>query len=193
MILLPLLGAHAPAPHPQAPQEIVDSFQSFLAKLQSSSGGPSNPSSTPKGQSTSQSKKGETGGEEAENDREMLGEESRSGRDNERGSREGGVSVESRDNGDGGRSMASNSVRDNETRGRVDFENFWEAPAFTWRHPEVTDREIDAVMVSFQFHYIFQLWVYGQHGLNETLQRSCAISTATGFSFDLHDTCSLRS
>jgi len=33
----------------------------------------------------------------------------------------------------------------------VDFENFWEAPAFMWKHPEVTEREIEAVMVSFSF------------------------------------------
>ncbi len=33
----------------------------------------------------------------------------------------------------------------------MDFENFWEAPAFMWKHPEVTEREIEAVMVSFSF------------------------------------------
>jgi hypothetical protein len=41
-----------------APQEIAKDFQSFLAKLQSSSTSPSNPSSTPKGQSTNDSAKG---------------------------------------------------------------------------------------------------------------------------------------
>jgi hypothetical protein len=41
-----------------APQEIAKDFQSFLAKLQSSSTSPSNPSSTPKGQSTNDSSKG---------------------------------------------------------------------------------------------------------------------------------------
>ena len=51
---------HAPAPHPAAPADIVENFQSFLAKLQSSSGGADSPSSTPKGQSTSQSAQGKT-------------------------------------------------------------------------------------------------------------------------------------
>lgn len=51
---------HAPAPHPAAPQEVVDTFQSFLAKLQSSSKGAKNPSSTPKGQSTSSTSQGAT-------------------------------------------------------------------------------------------------------------------------------------
>jgi small subunit ribosomal protein YMR-31 len=41
-----------------APQEIAKDFQSFLAKLQSSSTSPSNPSSTPKGQSAQDSAKG---------------------------------------------------------------------------------------------------------------------------------------
>ena len=31
----------------------------------------------------------------------------------------------------------------------VDFENFWEAPAYYWQPKEVTEREIEAVMVSF--------------------------------------------
>ncbi|WWD15651.1 hypothetical protein CI109_100073 [Kwoniella shandongensis] len=46
---------HAPAPHPCSPPEITDSFQSFLVKLQSSSGGASNPSSNPKGSNPSSS------------------------------------------------------------------------------------------------------------------------------------------
>jgi len=41
-----------------APQEIAKDFQSFLAKLQSSSTSPSNPSSNPKGQSTNDSAQG---------------------------------------------------------------------------------------------------------------------------------------
>jgi len=41
-----------------APQEIAKDFQSFLAKLQSSSTSPSNPSSNPKGQSPKDSAKG---------------------------------------------------------------------------------------------------------------------------------------
>ncbi|WVF72497.1 hypothetical protein IAT40_007313 [Kwoniella sp. CBS 6097] len=40
---------HAPAPHPCAPGEIVDSFQSFLAKLQSSSSSKSSSSSSGSG------------------------------------------------------------------------------------------------------------------------------------------------
>ncbi|ORX39599.1 hypothetical protein BD324DRAFT_614297 [Kockovaella imperatae] len=51
---------HAPAPHPQAPKEVAENFQSFLAKLQSSSKGSDWPSSTPKGQSVEQSSKGQT-------------------------------------------------------------------------------------------------------------------------------------
>nr|XP_019043063.1 hypothetical protein I302_08774 [Kwoniella bestiolae CBS 10118]OCF21993.1 hypothetical protein I302_08774 [Kwoniella bestiolae CBS 10118] len=50
-----------------APKEIVDSFQSFLAKLQSSSDGPENPSSNPKAQSPSDSSKGIVKGEESKN------------------------------------------------------------------------------------------------------------------------------
>jgi hypothetical protein len=57
------LEPHAPAPHPAAPQDVVDNFQSFLAKKQSTSAGPESPSSTPKGQSTSQSAQGQTPGE----------------------------------------------------------------------------------------------------------------------------------
>ncbi|KAJ9121185.1 hypothetical protein QFC24_004859 [Naganishia onofrii] len=59
---------HAPRPHPQAPKEIAESFQSFLAKLQSSSGGASSPSSNPKNQSlesSSQGKVGASSGKEA--------------------------------------------------------------------------------------------------------------------------------
>ncbi|KAJ9111117.1 hypothetical protein QFC19_001316 [Naganishia cerealis] len=52
-------GPHTPKPHPQAPKEIAESFQSFLAKLQSSSGGTAAaPSSTPKNQSSSGAAKG---------------------------------------------------------------------------------------------------------------------------------------
>lgn len=52
-----LQGPHAPRPHPAAPQEVVDSFQSFLAKLQST-GSASNPPSKPKDQSLEDSKQG---------------------------------------------------------------------------------------------------------------------------------------
>ncbi|KAL7418949.1 hypothetical protein Q5752_006633 [Cryptotrichosporon argae] len=58
-------GPHAPAPHPAAPPEIAESFQSFLAKLQSSSGGVDSPSSTPKGQSTAESARGKVSGGDA--------------------------------------------------------------------------------------------------------------------------------
>ncbi|WVQ70417.1 uncharacterized protein L199_008644 [Kwoniella botswanensis] len=58
---------HAPAAHPMAPKEIVEDFQSFLAKLQSSSDGPSNPSSNPKAQSPSESSKGIVRDQESKN------------------------------------------------------------------------------------------------------------------------------
>ncbi|KAJ9116605.1 hypothetical protein QFC20_000538 [Naganishia adeliensis] len=49
---------HAPKPHPQAPKDIAENFQSFLSKLQSSSHGASSPSSNPKNQSLSSSAAG---------------------------------------------------------------------------------------------------------------------------------------
>lgn len=52
------LAPHAPKPHPQAPKDIAENFQSFLSKLQSSSHGASSPSSNPKNQSLSSSAAG---------------------------------------------------------------------------------------------------------------------------------------
>ena len=133
----PPTGAHAPAPPPAAPQEIVDTFQSFLAKLQSSSGGPASPSSTPKGQSPDASAKGHTGGQMAENDRVMESER-KSG--NEGGSRGEGRREGSSVSGGGEKGMGTGK--------KADFENFWEAPEALWRIPEVSEREVEAVMVS---------------------------------------------
>ncbi|KAH8080801.1 hypothetical protein HD553DRAFT_351857 [Filobasidium floriforme] len=50
---------HAPSPHPAAPQDIVDNFQSFLSKFQSTSTSADSPSSNPKGQSLDSSAKGQ--------------------------------------------------------------------------------------------------------------------------------------
>lgn len=144
-------GSHPPAPHPAAPQEIVDNFQSFLAKLQSSSGGADNPSSTPKGQSAKESEKGETGGREAGNEREMIG--GRLGGAGRNTARSGGPTASSgggsAGEGSGTGGGGGGGGPGGKTSGTpVDFENFWEAPEFVWRHPEVTEREIEAVMVS---------------------------------------------
>ena len=95
-----------------APREIAEDFQSFLAKLQSSSSGPGSPSSTPKGQSTEASAKGHTGGQEAE-------------RDSTRGPLE------------------------KKPEKPADFDDFWDAPEKLWMPREVTEREMEAVMVSY--------------------------------------------
>ncbi|WWC85187.1 uncharacterized protein L201_000045 [Kwoniella dendrophila CBS 6074] len=58
---------HAPAAHPMAPKEIVEDFQSFLAKLQSTSDGPENPSSNPKAQTPNESSKGIVRSQESKN------------------------------------------------------------------------------------------------------------------------------
>ena len=81
---------------------------------------------------------GHTGGEEAENDRSMDGG---AGRGSESGS--AGGSGKGVDTSSGEEKMASGSGKP------VDYENFWEAPEFTWRHPDLSEREVDAVMVSF--------------------------------------------
>ncbi|OCF31496.1 hypothetical protein I317_01415 [Kwoniella heveanensis CBS 569] len=110
---------HAPAPHPCAPGEIVDSFQSFLAKLQSSSDGPESPSSNPKAQTPEDSKHGK-----------VL--DSGSG---------------SSGSGSGSGSSSGKSASAGSGSGKpVDFENFWEAPGYLWTPKEATEREIDAVM-----------------------------------------------
>lgn len=49
---------HAPHAHPMAPVEIAKDFQSFLAKIQSSSTSPESPSSNPKTQTPEDSKHG---------------------------------------------------------------------------------------------------------------------------------------
>ncbi|WWC61451.1 uncharacterized protein I303_104035 [Kwoniella dejecticola CBS 10117] len=109
---------HAPAAHPCAPPEIVDSFQSFLAKLQSTSDGPENPSSNPKAQTPDESSKGIVKDQESKNTQTSSSSSSSSSKTS------------------GGSSSGK----------PVDFENFWEAPSYLWTPKEVTERELDAVM-----------------------------------------------
>lgn len=35
----------------------------------------------------------------------------------------------------------------------ADYDNFWEAPGYLWKIPEVSDRESEAVMVSLEHAY----------------------------------------
>jgi len=97
-----------------APVEIAKDFQSFLAKLQSSSTSPSNPSSNPKTQTPQDSAQGKVD-----------------------------------------RSTESSAAKEDVWKGKpappVDYENFWEAPEALWKPKEWSEREIEAVMVSFPF------------------------------------------
>nr|XP_031858574.1 uncharacterized protein CI109_005954 [Kwoniella shandongensis]KAA5525646.1 hypothetical protein CI109_005954 [Kwoniella shandongensis] len=113
---------HAPAPHPCSPPEITDSFQSFLVKLQSSSGGASNPSSNPKGQTSADSKAGKL--------------------------EKGGLS-KSGSNPSSSQTSSSTSASTSASSGSgkpVDFENFWEAPSYLWTPKEVSEKEIESIM-----------------------------------------------
>lgn len=38
---------------------------------------------------------------------------------------------------------------------KVDYENYWEAPAYLWEQKEVTEREMECVMVRFFFVFAF--------------------------------------
>jgi small subunit ribosomal protein YMR-31 len=111
---------HAPHAHPCAPQEVAKDFQSFLAKLQSTSTSASNPSSNPKGQTSSDSAKGHV-------DRST---ESSSG------------TQASGEKEEGWKSPSSGKA--------ADYEVIWEAPESVWKAREWTEREIDAIMVSFR-------------------------------------------
>lgn len=95
-----------------APAEIAKDFQSFLAKLQSTSTSPSNPSSNPKTQTPQDSAQGKVD-----------------------------------------RSTESSAAKEDVWKGKpappVDFENFWEAPEALWKPKEWSEREIEAVMVSY--------------------------------------------
>jgi len=97
-----------------APVEIAKDFQSFLAKLKSSSTSPSNPSSNPKTQTPQDSAQGKVD-----------------------------------------RSTESSAAKEDVWKGKpappVDYENFWEAPEALWKPKEWSEREIEAVMVSFPF------------------------------------------
>ncbi len=111
---------HAPQPHPSAPPEVRENFQSFLSKLQSSSGGSASPSSNPKGQSLESSGRGEV--------KPSSGPS-------------GGVkSGEGTSEGAGATSGGST--------GAVDYEHFWEAPRSLWETKPFSEAEIEAVMVS---------------------------------------------
>ncbi|WWC69756.1 uncharacterized protein I206_103699 [Kwoniella pini CBS 10737] len=109
-------GPHAPAAHPCAPSEIVDSFQSFLAKLQSTSDGPSNPSSNPKAQTSNESSKGIVKSEESKNTKTSTS------------------------------TTTTSSGSSKENNKPVDFENYWEAPSYLWTPKEVSEKELEAVM-----------------------------------------------
>lgn len=37
----------------------------------------------------------------------------------------------------------------------MDYENYWEAPAYLWEQKEVTEREMECVMVRFFFVFAF--------------------------------------
>jgi small subunit ribosomal protein YMR-31 len=116
---------HAPAPHPAAPQAIKDDFQSFLSKLQSTSHG-LNASSNPKGQSLESSSRGEVkpGG---------SGSSSSSG---------------SSKSSSGGNGAGADSVKGPIASKPADYENFWEAPGYLWKIPQVSERESEAILVS---------------------------------------------
>lgn len=111
-----------------APQEIAKDFQSFLAKLQSSSTSPDSPSSNPKTQTPGDSSQGKV---------DRTTEKSKSA---------------------SGTGTSSGSEKEDVWKGKpapaVDFENFWEAPEYIWRQKEWTDREIEAVNVSLDRRYL---------------------------------------
>ncbi|OWT41604.1 hypothetical protein C362_00606 [Cryptococcus neoformans Bt1] len=94
------VAPHKPAPHPCAPTEIQESFQSFLFKLNSSS---SSSSSSPSSSSSSSA-------------------------------------------GSAGAGMSSLESTFKPTGKKVDYENYWEAPAYLWEQKEVTEREMECVM-----------------------------------------------
>lgn len=104
-----------------APTEIAENFQSFLAKVQSSSTSPDSPSSTPKTQSLEDSKKGKVD------------------RTTEKGQQSTATATSSGD--------AKEDVWKGKPAPPVDYENFWEAPEYIWKQKEWTEREIEAVMV----------------------------------------------
>ncbi|KAI9638625.1 uncharacterized protein MKK02DRAFT_43023 [Dioszegia hungarica] len=156
---------HAPAPHPAAPQSVKDDFQSFLAKLQSQSSGLS-ASSNPKGQSLSSSAQGHVRSEDS-----SSGDSSRPSAGNHSGpagssaAGYGGVGEgmggdgqgeKTVSRGGGGASLSGvgggqGQKNVEKTSGPMaskpaDYDNFWEAPGYLWKIPEVSDRESEAVM-----------------------------------------------
>lgn len=98
------VAPHKPAPHPCAPTEVQESFQSFLSKLNSSSS-PSPSSPPPPSPSPSSS------------------------------------------SGSGGAGLSSLESTFKPTGKTVDYENYWEAPTYLWVQKEVTEREMESVMV----------------------------------------------
>lgn len=105
-----------------APSEIAKDFQSFLAKVQSTSSGPDSPSSTPKTQSVDDSKQGTVD------------------RTTEKGT---GTATSS--------GAEKEDVWKGKPAPPVDYENFWEAPEYIWKQKEWTEAEIEAVMVGSPF------------------------------------------
>jgi small subunit ribosomal protein YMR-31 len=111
---------HAPSPHPAAPQDIVDNFQSFLSKFQSTSTSADSPSSNPKGQSLDSSAKGEV-------------------RDHP--SKDASPSASS--------SSSSTTQVENKGSGRPsDFDTYFMAPTKLWRPKMFSPEELEAVQVS---------------------------------------------
>lgn len=111
-----------------------DDFQSFLSKLQSTSGGPENPSSNPKGQSLESSAQGHVRAEDS-----SSGDSSRPSTASAGGA------------GSGGQPRSGDSTEGPIASKPADFDNFWEAPGYLWKIPEVSDRESEAILVSAAF------------------------------------------
>jgi small subunit ribosomal protein YMR-31 len=113
---------HAPSPHPAAPQDIVDNFQSFLSKFQSTSTSADSPSSNPKGQSLGSSAKGQV-------------------RDHP--SKDASPSASSSS------SSTSTTQVVNKGSGRPsDFDTYFMAPTKLWRPKMFSPEELEAVQVS---------------------------------------------
>jgi small subunit ribosomal protein YMR-31 len=113
---------HAPSPHPAAPQDIVDNFQSFLSKFQSTSTSADSPSSNPKGQSLDSSAKGQV-------------------RDHP--SKDASPSASSSS------SSSSTTQVVNKGSGKPsDFDTYFMAPTKFWRPKMFSPEELEAVQVS---------------------------------------------
>lgn len=119
---------HAPSPHPAAPQDIVDNFQSFLSKFQSTSTSADSPSSNPKGQYLDSSAKGEV-------------------RDHP--SKDASPSASSPSS-----STSTTQVVNKGSGKPSDFDTYFMAPTKFWRPKMFSPEELEAVQVSFSYNTV---------------------------------------